>query len=257
MATRCSPPTLPLMRRNLRTAKRIYPGIHSFALRALREITRSFGLSVSRGEMMLLDGKWYVTHAGLLRLAQRRRCLGITTSLQRHLSDSAANRWVFKATVYKSPGSRGFVGYGDADPSNVSSLVSGAEMRVAETRAVNRALRKAYGIGLCSVEELGTLRRSAAEPPEHARPQSTKDNGSRSGNGRLRDHLCLLVRQHRLDPALVKRYAAEFCGTATLRDSSREQVESFINHLAQWASEDRNGLISKLNSLASAEEVHS
>lgn len=45
----------------------------------------------------------------------------------------------------------GFVGYGDADPSNVSSLVRGAEMRVAETRAVNRALRKAYGIGLCSV----------------------------------------------------------------------------------------------------------
>ena len=52
-------------------------------------------------------------------------------------------------------GSQGFVGYGDADPSNVSSLVHGAEMRVAETRAVNRALRKAYGIGLCSVEELG------------------------------------------------------------------------------------------------------
>ena len=64
-------------------------------------------------------------------------------------------RWVFKATVYNSPRSKGFVGYGDADPSNVSSLVHGAEMRVAETRAVNRALRKAYGIGLCSVEELG------------------------------------------------------------------------------------------------------
>ena len=28
-------------------------------------------------------------------------------------------------------------------------------MRVAETRAVNRALRKAYGIGICSVEEIG------------------------------------------------------------------------------------------------------
>ena len=50
--------------------------------------------------------------------------------------------------------SRGFVGFGDADPSNVSLCVRGAEMRVAETRAVNRALRKAYGIGLCSVEEL-------------------------------------------------------------------------------------------------------
>ena len=52
---------------------------------------------------------------------------------------------------------RGFVGYGDADPSNVSPLVHGAEMRVAETRAVNRALRKAYGIGICSVEEIGSF----------------------------------------------------------------------------------------------------
>jgi hypothetical protein len=41
------------------------------------------------------------------------------------------------------------VGWGDADPSNVSPLVWGAEMWVAETRAVNRALRKAYGIGIC------------------------------------------------------------------------------------------------------------
>jgi hypothetical protein len=39
----------------------------------------------------------------------------------------------------------------------------GAEMRVAETRAVNRALRKAYGIGICSVEELGSF--SGPLPP--------------------------------------------------------------------------------------------
>ena len=75
-------------------------------------------------------------------------------------SDSAAQRWAFEATVYKSRACRGFVGYGDADPSNVSPLVHGAEMRVAETRAVNRALRKAYGIGICSVEEIGSF----AEP---------------------------------------------------------------------------------------------
>jgi hypothetical protein len=79
------------------------------------------------------------------------------------LSDATINRWIFKATVYKSHSSKGFVGYGDADPSNVSSLVQGAEMRVAETRAVNRALRKAYGIGLCSVEELGLLSRPPTE----------------------------------------------------------------------------------------------
>jgi len=46
------------------------------------------------------------------------------------------------------------VGYGDADPSNISSLVRGTEMRVPENRAVNGALRKAYGIGVCSVGKL-------------------------------------------------------------------------------------------------------
>jgi hypothetical protein len=38
-------------------------------------------------------------------------------------------------------------------------------MRVAETRAVNRALRKAYGIGICSVEEIGSF----AEPVPSSR----------------------------------------------------------------------------------------
>ena len=76
---------------------------------------------------------------------------------------------MLKATVYPSKDSAGFVGYGDADPSNVSALVRGAEMRIAETRAVNRALRKAYGIGICSVEELGSRSGSLAAAP--ARPR--------------------------------------------------------------------------------------
>jgi hypothetical protein len=54
------------------------------------------------------------------------------------LSDASGSRWAFRATVYKSKNCKGFVGYGDADPSNVSPLVRGAEMRVAETRAVSR-----------------------------------------------------------------------------------------------------------------------
>ena len=71
------------------------------------------------------------------------------------LCDPPSHRWAFEGTVYRSRTCRGFVGYGDADPSNVSPLVHGAEMRVAETRAVNRALRKAYGIGICSVGRSG------------------------------------------------------------------------------------------------------
>jgi len=69
--------------------------------------------------------------------------------------DPAGQRWAFEATVYKSQGCRGFVGFGDADPTNVSPVVRGAEMRMADARAVNRALRKAYGIGICSIEKWG------------------------------------------------------------------------------------------------------
>ena len=40
----------------------------------------------------------------------------------RELSDPAARRFAFEATVFKSKACQGFVGYGDADPSNVSEL---------------------------------------------------------------------------------------------------------------------------------------
>jgi hypothetical protein len=245
-------------RSNVKLACSLWGPFSTAARSRLRELTANYRLSVAAGDLMLLDGVWYVTHAGLLRLAQRRRCHGIKTSLQEAVSDPIASRWVFKATVYKIPGSRGFVGYGDADPSNVSPLVRGAEMRVAETRAVNRALRKAYGIGLCSVEELGYLS-STPEPARGKGIASSHSNGNGSGNGqpRLRDRLCLLIRQHQLDPSLVKRYAADFCGTQELREASRDLVESFIAHLTELAARDRAGLLCKLNSFAPSQEVHS
>ena len=164
-------------------------------------------------------------------------------------------RWVFKAIVYKSPRSRGFVGYGDADPSNVSSLVHGAEMRVAETRAVNRALRKAYGIGLCSVEELGwSPRPSGPDRSNQATPPTSGSHGHHNGQPRLRDQLCLLIRKHRLDAGLVKAYAADYCGTPVLRDASRIQIESFVSHFADWVARDRDSLLCKLNSYSPAKE---
>jgi hypothetical protein len=245
-------------RSNIRLARTVWGDISRPRLLELKELTRRYGLSVPLGDLRYLDQRWYVTHSGLLRLAYRSSCSGIQVSQVEKFCDPSAGRWVFRAKVYKSPGSRCFIGYGDADPSNVSPLVRGAEMRVAETRAVNRALRKAYGIGLCSVEELGYLT-SPPQPPASKRTVWPKSNGNGSGNGqpRLRDRLCLLIRQHQLDPALVKRYAADFCGTQEIREASRDLVESFITHLAEWALRDRSGLLCKLNSFASPQEVQS
>jgi len=131
-------------------------------------------------------------------------------------------------------------------------------MRVAETRAVNRALRKAYGIGLCSVEELGPFSGASGTPRDHE--QSTKphsQNGANNGQPRLRDRLCLLIRQYSLDPNLVKAYAADFCGTETLKGASRDLVESFVDHIASSARENRDGLVCKLNSYAQPLEAKS
>lgn len=144
--------TASLWRSNRRAAREVWGALPRARLIELKHLTETFRFSISLGEVQLLDRKWYVTHTGLLALAMRRRCASIRVQQVHRFCDPLTNRWVFKATVHKSPGSASFAGYGDANPTNVSRLVRGAEMRVAETRAVNRALRKAYGIGLCSVD---------------------------------------------------------------------------------------------------------
>lgn len=249
--------SLTVWRENRRSARLVWGKLTPEVMTRLRALTMHYGLSVAAGDVQFLNGCWYVTHAGLLGLAERKKCSCIKTSLQRDVSDPIASRWVFKATVYKAASSSGFVGYGDADPSNVSPVVRGSELRIAETRAVNRALRKAYGIGLCSVEELRYLTSSF----EQAKPIATSahSNGNGSGNGqvRLRDQLCLLIRQHNLDPTLVKAYAADFCGTETLKEASRDLVESFITQIADSAKKDRDSLVCKLNSYAQPVEAKS
>lgn len=113
-----------LLRQNVRIARKHWQ-VSGRQIASLRTLTQTFLLSVAAGDLALLNENWYVTHAGLLRMATRRRCLGIRTILQERQSDPNASRWVFKATPYKTRISKGFVGYGDADPSNVSPLVCG------------------------------------------------------------------------------------------------------------------------------------
>jgi hypothetical protein len=241
-----------LERENLRLARSKWGSITRSGREQLKKLSNELQLTIASGDLLLLDASWYVTHTGLIRLATRRRCSGIQVQPIPEFSDALNRRYAFKATVYKSQKSSGFVGYGDADPSNVSFLVQGAEMRVAETRAVNRALRKAYGIGICSVEEIGSL----AEPPQPPResmklpPQPASGNGSRT----VRDQLCQIIRQHQLDPNLVKAYATDFCAVKALREATREQVENFVKHLADWAEKDRNALLCQLNSYPAQKE---
>ena len=240
-------------RQEIRLAKLTWGNVTRIVAENLVALLNKYQLSISCGDLLLLEQRWYVTNSGLLRIAADKGCHGIRIQPVQEFCDVPASRYAFKAIVYTSPRSKGFVGYGDADPSNVSAVVRGAEMRVAETRAVNRALRKAYGIGICSVEEIGSLVETPQASGESKKLPSQPANGN-YGGPKVRDRLCQIIRQHQLDPNLVKSYAVDFCGTKTLREATREQVENFVAHLADWAEKDRNALLCQLNSYLSPKE---
>ena len=241
-------------RSNRTVARRLWGTLPATAIYALKELTTRFSLSAASGDLLFLNERWYVTHTGLLQLATRKHCAGIRTSPEKEFCNPAANRWAFKAVVYKTPTCRGFVGYGDADPSNVSPLVHGAEMRVAETRAVNRALRKAYGIGICSVEEIGSFAESAQSsreskkfPPQpHGKRKLQWTQGPRPPLPT--DPSAPTRRQSR---QVIRR---RLLWHQTLREATREQVENFVAHLADWAEKDRNALLCQLNSYLGSKE---
>src|ERR1700690_630975 len=56
-------------------------------LAALKSLTEDLALSVSAGDVILLQGNWYVTHAGLLRIAKRNRCSGMKAYWVRYPSE--------------------------------------------------------------------------------------------------------------------------------------------------------------------------
>ena len=65
------------------------------ALRSLEELTTDYLLSIPSGDLLLLDGRWYVAHTGLLRLARRSRCAGINVRPVTTFSDPSSQRWKF------------------------------------------------------------------------------------------------------------------------------------------------------------------
>ena len=233
-------------RQDLRFARQLWGDFKKPLTESLLALLKRHRLSVAAGDLLLIDGSWYVTHSGLLRIAARKRCNGMLVRPVDKMTDRAVSRFAFRATVFTSPTCKGFEGYGDADPSNVSPAVHGAEMRVAETRAVNRALRKAYGIGICSVEEIGSF--SEPQSPHESKKLPSHPSNGNYGGPKVRDRLCHLIRKHQLDATLVKSYAIDFCRVKSLREATREQVENFVQHLGDWAEKDRNSLLCQLNS---------
>lgn len=102
------------------------------------------------GYIVKLQGKEYVTHAGLLWLAHENGLKGVTVEI---VSWDAKERAA--VTTATATGERGtFTDIGDADPSNVGRNIATACLRMASTRSSSRALRLYLGLGMTALEEL-------------------------------------------------------------------------------------------------------
>ena len=124
-------------------------------------------MKLDKKHIAQVGGKDYVLLSGLLDLAYAKGgLLGVETEMLSN--DTEQGRAVFRATATGDRGS--CTGHGDASPANLSEMMMASYIRMAETRAICRALRFYLGIGMCARDELP----GAAPPPQ---PQERKPSG--------------------------------------------------------------------------------
>ena len=118
----------------------------------LKTISAQYQLDPLTGEIQMLRGKVYISAAGLQVLACRHPDYeGCEIEIVH--SDWEKNFYVIKAKVWKKGCAHPFEDFGDADPST-SQMKGRALFRHAITRARSRAIRSAFAVPFCSVEEM-------------------------------------------------------------------------------------------------------
>lgn len=108
------------------------------------------------GGITPLHGKEYINAEGLQYLAKKQGVKAQRVEVLEFASDPASKSWAVKATVIDKDGNL-FSDIGDAAPNNVGPAIKNATLRMACTRATNRALRKVLtgpGVAMTSAEEL-------------------------------------------------------------------------------------------------------
>ncbi|SNZ08236.1 RecT family protein [Persephonella hydrogeniphila] len=124
---------------------------------------QQLGLNPILGHLTIIQDRLYITNAGLLHIAHNSGKLeGIKTRPATEeerkayfLGSDPKDIHLWKAEVYLKGQKEPYVGWGKASMNEKSWAVKSNPQEMAETRAVNRALRKAFNIaGYTSVEEL-------------------------------------------------------------------------------------------------------
>ena len=124
---------------------------------------QQLGLNPILGHLTIIQDRLYITNAGLLHIAHNSGKLqGIKTRPATEeerkayfLGNNPKDIHLWKAEVYLKGQKEPYVGWGKASTNEKSWAVKSNPQEMAETRAVNRALRKAFNVaGYTSVEEI-------------------------------------------------------------------------------------------------------
>lgn len=109
---------------------------------------------MDKRHVISLQGQEFITYEGLLNEAHQRGLKSVRTRLVQLPDANNAQTAVVTAEV-ELDGGKVFTGIGDANPSNVNSMIARHLIRMAETRAKARAMRDAVNVGMTALEELG------------------------------------------------------------------------------------------------------
>ncbi len=134
----------------------------------------------------VIEERLATTFRKLLEAAHAEKLSSVDTSVLQYPSRETRETAVVRATITTSQGT--FTGLGDAAPESVPEKLRSALVRVAETRALCRALRTALCVPYVAVEELGDKIRFLPDKRDNgaernARPRNDRP-GQRSENDR-------------------------------------------------------------------------
>lgn len=122
-----------------------------------------------------------VTAKGLLHLAHKERLSRVRTRVRQAPTKENGETAIVSAEVVTQRGT--FTAIGDANPRNVNARIAPHFIRMAETRAIARALRSALDIGHVAIEELEEEFSLSDEPPDRPRDQPRADRDRPASDG--------------------------------------------------------------------------
>ncbi len=195
-----------------------------------------------------------VAYRGLLEMVHRDGLRSLRTTLLQVPSKENGETAIVLAKIKTGKGT--FTGIGDANPGNVNARIAPHIIRMAETRAEARAMRKAVNIGVVALEELmddvdtegtrdgtmqpvGDTRRPTAPANDNASDESAAPSASpprRPPSGskatdEQRRYVFRLLSERGIEGDAIKAYLEKELGTAMVVDASKSAVSALIDRL--------------------------